>query len=196
MRTFAQYFIERRLGDPNHVLSESTTGDEVSWSKADLSKLMREKILGDFAERFPDVQHEDMEEAFRKAIKKIAKEKISSKKTAERMFEKAMEEELSQIGGKKRNIRKNLSCIKHIKVSADSSISSAIKRAERILTTKEKKVLEMCSRGKSVRSIASELGISHPTAWRVLNSAIDKIRMSHGIRPRHKDIRKRNSGTK
>ena len=47
----------------------------------------------------------------------------------------------------------------------------------------------MCSQGKSVRSIGTELKMSSATAWRLLNSAIDKIRMSHGMRSRHMDRR-------
>lgn len=151
---------------------------------------MRQKHLNHFIEEFPDAQHEDMEVAFRNAVKKVLKERPETEKSAEKIFKKAMKEGLSDLHRNKRRIKKNLSCVKLIKSTSNESVPLMIKRAEKILTGKEKKVLGMCSQGKSVRSIAKDTDMSHPTVWRTLNSAIDKIRMSHGIRPRYKDIRK------
>jgi DNA-binding CsgD family transcriptional regulator len=194
MKTFAQYFIENQLKEPSGLISESVLEAEELTRKSTLERHMRQKHLENFIERFPDIQHEDMENAFRDAVKKVLREKPDSQKSAEKIFKKTMEESLSDAQKNKRNIKKNLSCLKLIKSSAEGSIASIMKRAERILTGKERKILDMCSKGKSVRAIAHETGMSHPTAWRTLNSAIDKMRMSHGMRPRHKDVRKRRSG--
>lgn len=193
MKTFAQYFMENQLKDVGGLLSESRLTAEDLAGKSALQKHMRRKHLNHFIEEFPDVQHEDMEIAFRNAVKKVLKEKPETEKSAEKTFKKAMEEGLSDLHKNKRRIKKNLSCVKLIRSTSDESIPSIIKRAEKILTGKEKRVLGMCSQGKSVRSIAKETDMSYPTVWRTLNSAIDKIRMSHGIKPRYKDIRKNKS---
>jgi DNA-binding CsgD family transcriptional regulator len=192
MNTFAQYFLERQLGEveEGHLISESALKEGLL-RKSPLAKHMRQKHLERFIEKFPDVQSKDMEDAFQNAIKKIMKEKPDSEKSAEILFAKSMEENLSDVSRNKRHVRGNLSCIKRIKSSAEGSIQEIMKRAESLLTGKEKKILDMCSQGKSVRVMAQETGMSHPTAWRTLNSAIDKIRMSHGMKPRHKDIRKK-----
>lgn len=190
MKTFAQYFIENQLKESNTIISESVLDAEDLTRKSTLERHMRQRHLGDFIEKFPDVQHEDMEVAFRDAVKKVLKEKPDSERSAEKIFAKAMEEGLSDVNKNKKHVKKSLSCVKLIKSSAEGSISSIMKRAEKILTGKERKILDMCSKGKSVRAIAQETGMSHPTAWRTLNSAIDKMRMSHGIRPRHKDLRR------
>ena len=105
-----------------------------------------------------------------------------------------MERHLSEVNKKKKGIRKSLSCVQAVKRSLGSSqsVSEVIRRAEKSLTSQEKKVVTMCSEGKPVRKIAEEIGTSFPTAWRILNSALDKIRMSHGMRPRNLDLRRKN----
>ncbi|NBT57409.1 hypothetical protein EBT16_01355 [bacterium] len=190
MKTFVQYFIENQLREADELISESTLASEDLSRKSSLERHMREKHLVRFIDKFPNVQHEDMENAFRDAVRKVLKEKPDSERSAEKIFAKSMEESLSEIPKRKRHIKKSLSCVKLIKSPSGESIPDMIQRAEKILTGKEKKVLGMCSQGKSVRLIAKETGMSHPTVWRTLNSAIDKIRMSHGIRPRYKDVRK------
>lgn len=190
MKTFAQYFMENQLKESAELISESTLAAEDLSKRSALERHMRNKHLGHFIEMFPNVQYEDMDNAFRDAVRKVLKEKPDSQRSAEKKFAKAIKEGLSEIHKKKRHIKKSLSCVNFIKSPSGESIPDIIKRAEKILTGKEKKVLGMCSQGKSVRSIAKETDMSHPTVWRTLNSGIDKIRMSHGIRPRYKDIRK------
>lgn len=165
MQSFAQYFLTRELADET-MMSES-------------SDHIKKKHVSHFYEKFPNVQYEDVEDAFEEAKEKNGKQ-----------IKKEMESILSGMNKKKRGIKKNLSCVKAIKSAANGeSLSSLMKRASKTLTSKEKKVVNMCSQGKSVRSIGTELNISSATAWRLLNSAIDKIRMSHGMRSRHMDRR-------
>jgi len=165
MENFAQYFLRRELAD-NQVMSEAVDH-------------LKEKHVSHFYEKFPNVQYEDVEDAFDEAKEKNGKQ-----------IKKEMENILSGLNKKKKGIKKNLSCVKAIKSVADGeSLSSLIKRASKTLTSQEKKVVTMCSQGKSVRHIGKELDMSSATAWRVLNSAIDKIRMSHGMRSRHMDRR-------
>ena len=165
MENFAQYFLRRELAD-NQVISESVDH-------------LKEKHVSHFYEKYPNVQYEDVEDAFDEAKEKNGKQ-----------IKKEMEKILSGLNKKKRGIKKNLSCVKAIKAVADGeSLSSLIKRASKTLTSQERKVVSMCSQGKSVRNIGKELNMSAATAWRVLNSAIDKIRMSHGMRSRHMDRR-------
>jgi DNA-binding CsgD family transcriptional regulator len=185
--------MENQLKDVGGLISESATSAENLMGKSAFQKHMRQRHLDHFIEKFPDAQHEDIEIAFRNALKKVLKKKPETKRHAEKIFKKAMEEGLSDLHKNKKQIKKNLSCVKLMKSASDDSIPSIIKRAEKILTGKERRVLGMCSQGKSVRSMAKDMNMSHPTVWRTLNSAIDKIRMSHGIRPRYKDIRKNRS---
>jgi DNA-binding CsgD family transcriptional regulator len=147
-----------------------------------------------YYEKYTNVQYEDVEEAFKDAVKAAIKKKPASEGSVKKAIAKEMEKTLSAVNRKKKGIGRSLSCVKAIKAAVSDKdgnkpISDLMKRASRILTNQEIKVLRMCSDGKSVRSIGSELGISYPTAWRTLNSAIDKIRMSHGMRSRHLDRR-------
>lgn len=172
MKTFSHYFLMKELhGIEEAVILESSA-----------TETMKEKYVAHFYEKFPKIQYDDVEDAFEEA-KASAKDQKNIKKEMERI--------LSDLNKKKKGIKKNLSCVKVIKsaMGDESPVSSLIKRAHRILTSQERKVLSMCSQGKSVRVIGKELEMSPVTAWRVLNSAIDKIRVSHGMRSRHMDRR-------
>lgn len=192
MRTFALYFLERQLSTDG-VISESTSVETLD--SKDLKKLLKKASKSHrphFGSKYPDLQTSDINDALEEAAKETKKAKPSTEKTAKRMFKKKADRILSGMKGRKKEIKKNLSCVKALKMPSDKPISHLAKRAESMLTSQERKVLELCSQGRSVRSIGEEIGKSFPTAWRILNSAIDKIRMSHGMGSRHKDVRKKN----
>lgn len=196
MESFAQYFLERQLDMPRPVLSEST--NQEAFDGQALKKLVRlfrkekEKHTAVFGEKYPKIQNKDIDEAFDEAIKKVLSEPPKSRRSAESLLKKTMHGILSRLKGKKRAIKKSLSCVGVIKSQKGDKthISELMSRASHILTAQEKKVLHMCSQGKSVRSMGVELKMSFPTVWRSLNSGIDKIRMSHGMDSRHKGIKK------
>ena len=192
MRTFALYFLERQLST-NEVISESVSAGILD-SKS-LKKLMKKvikKSKSQFDSKYPDLQKSDIEEAMGEAAKEVKKKKPKSEAVAKKMFKKNVNEILSGLKIRKKEMKKNLSCVKALKMSSDKPISHIAKKADGMLTAQERRILELCSQGKSVRNIGEEIGKSFPTAWRILNSAIDKIRMSHGMRSRNKDIRKNN----
>lgn len=197
VKNFVQYLLERELNADSELISESA--DQPKFGRRELKKFLkksRESLRARFRARYenrhPKAQREDIEEAFEDAIKKTELGKPKSEKSAQRILKREMEKNINGIGARKKDAKKNLSCVGAIRNSSGESkpIEALIKRAERLLTSQERKVLGMCSGGKTVREIGSEMGISFPTAWRVLNSAIDKIRISHGMSPRHKDMRK------
>jgi DNA-directed RNA polymerase specialized sigma subunit len=179
----------------SEVFSESTTAIDISQSGSakKIVDHLRSKHLPRFHDKFPNAQHEDIEDSFQDSAEKVLKEKPTCEKEMERLFNKHMDENLSSIRKKKRSINKKLSCIKSIKSQLDGheSFDELMKRAEKILTGKERKIIAMCSQGKSVRHIGKEMEISPASAWRALNNGIDKIRLSHGMKSRHLDIRKR-----
>lgn len=192
MTSFALYFLERQLAT-DEVISESASA-EVLDSKS-LRKLMKKVVdnsKSHFDSKYPDIQRSEIEEAMEEAAKEVRKKKPQSDKAAKTMFKKNVDKILSGSKIRKKEIKKNLSCIKALKMPSDKPISHITKKAEGMLTAQERRVLELCSQGKSVRSIGEDIGKSFPTAWRILNSAIDKIRMSYGMRSRNKDIRKNN----
>jgi len=172
--SFAKYFISRELMEDPGVLFESAKSLHIGH--------LKEKYAAHFYDKFPKAQYEDIEEALNDSFEKVSVGKHDAK-TAENLFKKMVDESLSSVNRKKRTAKKSLSCVKVLK-SLGSDMPSLIKRAERILTSQEKKVIEMCSQGRSVRFIGSELGISAATAWRALNHGLDKIRLSHGIKSR------------
>jgi len=196
VKNFTLYFLERQLQDLQIILSESVATDledlytrgVLKGRKKALNSLLEQlknKYLKTFYKKFPRVQYEDIEEAFKETVDKIIKEKIKSEKKIESVFKKIMLQNLSNLSAKKRNIRKNLSCVKVIKSSVGlDRMSEIMRRVEKILTPQEKQVIDLCVKGKSVRSIGKELNLSPVTAWRSLNSAIDKIRLSHGMKSR------------
>ena len=171
------------------VLSESTTQEAKSRpTKKELLDLLgklKEKYTKHFYEKFPKAQYDDVEEAIRSSIEKTLDGDHVSSYSAGKFFKRSVHDSLSGLHAKKRKAKKNLSCVKVLKsLGSESSLSSLMKRAEKILTSQERKIIGMCSQGKSVRAIGYELGISSATAWRSLNDGLDKIRLSHGIRPR------------
>jgi ATP/maltotriose-dependent transcriptional regulator MalT len=193
MKSFALYFLEKRLSEETDlILSESTNLDELyakgilKGRKKALKSFLDElklKYINTFYEKFPKVQYEDIEDAFHDAIKKITEEKPKTDQAIEKIFKNTMTKSLSEVSKKKKDIRKNLSCVKVIK-STKSSIGELMRRAEKILTSREKKIIELCAEGKNVREIGKKLKISAVTAWRSLNSGLDKLRLSHGMRSR------------
>lgn len=189
MKNFLLYFLERALSE-----SEASFISESFVSPASVADKEKNKLLSRYYEKYANVQYEDVEDAFGDAVKEMLEKKPKTEPAVKKTLARSMERILSGINKKKRGVGKNLSCVKAIKSSLPDKegkkpISELMKRAEKILTNKEMKILRMCSEGKSVRVIGSEMEISYPTAWRLLNSAIDKIRMSHGMRPRHMDRR-------
>ena len=180
--SFAKFFLEREL-DFGEVLNESVEMASLSKRKIEsMSTKLKNKYTSHFYEKFPSVQYEDLEDAFKDAVADAIKEKPKSESSAKSKIKKNMEKNLLVLKGKKKKIGKSISCVKSMKLGSDHS--ELIKRAERTLTNKEKKVLHMCSQGKSVRVIGNEMGLSFPTAWRLLNMAIDKVRISHGFKSR------------
>lgn len=198
MKNFILYFLEKQLEDlaEKTILSESKTADledlyvkgVLKGRKKALNLLLEElkkKYLKMFYRKFPKIQYEDIEEAFHETTSKIINEKPKSEKKIETLFKKLMIQNLSEFSNKKRKVRKNLSCVKVIKSSLGyDQMSSLMRRVEKLLTPQEKSVIELCVQGKPVRTIGKELNISAATAWRSLNSAIDKIRLSHGMKSR------------
>jgi DNA-binding NarL/FixJ family response regulator len=191
--TFGLYFMLRQMGDEPATLAESV-------EKAELVKITRRverEIKGSYLkrlyDRFPRVQHGDVEAAFDDAVRKTRKKEYASASSAKKAIRKEMEKSLSEINRMKRATGKSLSCVKSVKAALGDgqSMEELIRRADKILTAQEMKVVRMCSEGKPVRKIAEEIGTSFPTAWRVLNSALDKIRVSYGMKPRHLDRRGR-----
>ena len=189
--TFGLYFIARQISEAPLNLSESVEPGEMVRITKRMEKELKGSYLKKLYDRFPRIQHGDVEDAFDEAVKENKKKKYASSSSARKAIRKAMEGKLSEINKRNRARSKSLSCIKAVKSSLDSgqSISEITKRAEKILTSQEMKVVKMCSEGSSVRRIAEEIGTSFPTAWRILNSALDKIRVSYGMKPRHMDRR-------
>ena len=182
--SFVKYFIERELSGLEELISESVD-NAPKLRKKELKIIvsrLKVKYTNHFRDKFPKAQHEDIEEALDDSSKKVYEASPESESAAEKLFRREMKDLLSGLGKKKREVNKNLSCVKAVKIPG--SISSLMKRAERMLTSQERKIIEMCSQGRSVRSIGSELGISAATAWRALNHGLDKIRLSHGIKSR------------
>jgi len=158
---FIEYFLNKRLDLQKQIINENN------------------HVLV-FCDKFPKVQHKDVEESFENAYKKVKKMKLSPEKEEEKIKEE-MENSLIEISKNKKKIKKQLSCVKSVKFSASSD---SIEKAEKILTSQEKKIIKMCVEGKSVRKIASNMDVSYTTVWRILNSAIDKIRVFNGIKPK------------
>lgn len=197
VKNFAQYFLERELENPEEAINESA--ENQTFGRKELKRFLKkskERLRSKFRTRYenkhPKAQREDIEEAFEDALKKTELRRPKSEKSAHKILKSEMEKNITKMKSVKKDLQKNLSCVGIIRSSSgeSNSMETLIRRAERLLTSQERKVLELCSGGNTVRKIGSEMGTSFPTAWRILNRAIDKIRMSHGMSPRHKDIRK------
>lgn len=187
------YYVSRSLDVVPEVISE------VSEDTFDASKFARRNGSGSLFrghvsrlhEKHPSLQRCDVERAVREALKEVSKKKPSGPAAAKRMVSRSADLILSSVKGDRKSKRRSLSCVRSIKGLSSSSkdLGSLIDRAGSILTANERRALDLCSSGHSVRSIGSEMGVSFPTAWRVLNSALDKVRISHGMKPRHMDKR-------
>jgi DNA-binding NarL/FixJ family response regulator len=190
MRNFALYFLERQLA-AEEVISESASNEAIDAKgiKRLLNKISKSQ-RSHFDSKYPNLQKSDIEDAISEAKKEVKKQKPESEKSAKIMFKKTVDQILSGLKSRKKEIKRSLSCVKALKIPSDKPISHLVKKADNMLTAQERRVLELCSQGKSVRAIGHEIDKSFPTAWRILNSAIDKIRMSHGMGSRHKDIRR------
>lgn len=196
MKSFALYYLEKQLSEISEssvIIESSDLNLDDLYQKGVLGKRkkalnsllnhLKEKYVKFFYNKFPKIQYEDIQEAFEDTTKKIIEEKPKSKSKIENLFKKTMLQFLSNLSKKKNKIRKNLSCVKVVK-SSGKSIGELMRRAEKILTHREKEIIEMCSNGKSVREISKQLNISHPTVWRSLNSGLDKLRVSYGMKSR------------
>jgi len=192
--TFGRYFMSRQLENLEGLISEAADPKEFRGAVRKVEKELKGSYIGKLYDRFPKIQYGDVEDAFDSAVAEVKKGSPKSESSTKRAIRKSMERHLSEVNKKKKGIRKSLSCVKAVKASLGShdSVSEIIRRAEKTLTSQEKRVLTMCSEGKPVRKIAEQIGTSFPTAWRTLNSALDKIRISHGMRPRNMDVRKKN----
>lgn len=186
--------MSRQLEDLGGLLSETADPKEFRGAVRKVEKELKGSYINRLYDRFPKIQYGDVEDAFDSAVAEVKKGAPKSESATKRAIRRIMEKNLSEANKKKKGIRKSLSCVQAVKRSlgANQSVSEIIRRAEKALTSQEKKVLTMCSEGKPVRKIAEEIGTSFPTAWRVLNSALDKIRISHGMRPRNLDVRRKN----
>jgi DNA-directed RNA polymerase specialized sigma subunit len=187
MENFSMYYIKRSLEDSvDSVLSESAESfDFTSFVRKNRRKSELAKHVRRLSAKHPSVQNCDIEDAVLAALKEVSRKKPSSKSVATKIFNKSVSSTLSDLSKRSRKAKKGLSCLKSIKKS-DSELSGLVAKAGKILTANERKVLDLCSEGRSVRKIGEEMGISFPTAWRILNSAIDKVRISHGMKSRKK----------
>lgn len=192
--TFGSYFIKRETEGAPPVLSESADPKEFRRAVRRAEKELKGGYLKRLYEKFPKIQYGDVEEAFDEAMGEVKKGPAKSEAALRRSLRSKMEKILSETNRRKKGAKKSLSCVQAVKASLKTgqSVHDLMRKAERLLTNQESKVLRMCSEGKPVRKIAEEIGTSFPTAWRILNSALDKIRVSHGMKPRHLDVRKRN----
>lgn len=186
MGSFLDYYVSRRL-EGDGVLSESF--DPVAFVRKSRRGKGFKSLVRKLSERKPSAQHCDVEEAVRKSLKGLSGS--SDERSAERKVLKKAESLLSEIMKGSKGSKKNLSCPKSVKglSRTGGNLKDLLSRAGRILTGKEKRALELCSEGKSVREIGSLMKVSFATAWRVLNSALDKVRISHGMKSRNKDRR-------
>ena len=191
--TFGRYFMSRQLEELDGPLLESADPRDFKVAVKKVEKELRGSYIDRLYEKFTKIQYGDVEEAFDDAVAEVKKGRPRSEIATKKAIRKSMEKHLSDVNRKKKGVRKSLSCVQAVKASlgAGQSVSDIIRKAEKALTNQEKRVVTMCSEGKPVRKIAEEIGTSFPTAWRILNSALDKIRMSHGMRPRNLDIRRK-----
>lgn len=190
--TFGMYLIRRETTREDSVISESADPKEFRRAARRAEKELKGAYLRKLYERFPKIQHGDIEEAFDEAMAEVKKGPARSEAAMRKAIRRRMEKILAGMNRRKKGAKKSLSCVQAVKASLKSgqSVDDLMKKAQRILTSQESRVLKMCSEGKPVRKIAEEMGTSFPTAWRVLNAALDKLRVSHGLRPRHLDVRR------
>jgi DNA-binding NarL/FixJ family response regulator len=190
--TFGEYFISKSLGFHGELLSESSAPAEIRAAVRRVEKELKGRYIDRLYNKFPNIQYGDVEDAFDEAIADVKKSPPSSEAAAKRAMRKNMERILGAKNKAKRDAHKKLSCVGAVKsMSGGGGFAELLKRASKVLTSRELKVISLCSQGRPVRKIAEEMGTSFPTAWRTLNAALDKLRMSHGMRPRNLDRRGR-----
>lgn len=193
MESFLNYYVTKSLEDSSELLREASEQefDGASFARKNSSGSLFRSHVSKFHDRHPHLQRCDAEKAVKAALKEVARKKPASLGSAKRMLAKRAESALASMEGDRKGVKKSLSCIGSIKglASSGKDLKSLLDRAGSILTANERKILELCSKGYSARRIAPEMGISFPTAWRILNSALDKVRISHGMKSRHMDKR-------
>lgn len=189
--TFALYFMKRLLDGQETTISEATDPSDFHRAVRRAEKELKGAYIKRLYDKYPRIQYSDIEEAFDEALQDVKKGEAKSEPAVRRNIKKSMERKLAAVNKKKRSVGKSLSCVGAVKSALKNgqSMSDLMKRAEKILTSQEMRVVSMCAEGKSVRKMSQEMDISFPTVWRTLNSALDKIRVSHGMRPRHLDRR-------
>lgn len=183
---FGHYYISRLLRENEEEFFFESSEPNVRITKSVESKL-KSSMIKSIYEKFPRVQKMDVDKAFDDAVKIAKKKGHETLYSAKRAIRRQVEKELAEINKKRRGAKGSLSCVASVKsaLKRNQPMEELIARAERILTGNELKVIRMCAEGKPVRKIAEEIGTSFPTAWRILNSGLDKMRVSNGMRPRH-----------
>lgn len=189
---FSRYYLIRSLeGSSSETINESSGFDVRKFVRDSRKGPSFKKHVDYFSKKHPHARNCDLEDSILTALSEISKKKPADERTAKRILQRKVKDSLSEILKKGKDSRKNLSCLKSIKSfsSKGMDLDDIIGRAKGILTGKEKKVLEMCAEGKSVRQIASDMKTSFPTVWRTLNRALDKLRVSSGMKGRYMDRR-------
>jgi DNA-binding NarL/FixJ family response regulator len=190
--TFSRYYLIRSLDETSsETINESSEFDVRKFIHDNKKIATLKKHIAYFSKKHPHARNCDLEDSIIAAFSEILNKKPTNERTANRILQKKVKDSLSEILKKGRDSRKNLSCLKSLKSFSRKGVNldEIIGKAKGILTGKEKKVLEMCTEGKSVRQIALDMKTSFPTVWRTLNKALDKVRVSNGMRGRYKDKR-------
>lgn len=195
---FSTYYLQKSLAelfedDDDDVLSESADQDfdVKKFVKKNKKKGAMEKHVLGFSLKYPSARRCDVEDSISEALSKLGKDKPTSESMAMKALRKRVDALLSEIQKKSRDAKKTISCLKSVKSLSlkGLDLGSVIGKAKGIMTSSERTALELCASGHSVRDMGSIMGISFPTAWRTLNRALDKVRISHGMKSRHCDKR-------
>jgi len=192
---FSMYYLKRSLEEllDAEILSESVGHDfDVrEFVKNSKKNSVMEKYVLDFSLKHPSVRRCDVEDSIHEALSKLVRDKPAGSKEALRMLRTRVDELLSEVKKKGKDVKKKMSCLKSVKSFSSKGVDlgSIIGKARGILTSNEKTALELCSSGHSVREMGLIMKMSFPTAWRTLNKALDKVRISHGMKSRHRDKR-------
>lgn len=192
---FSTYYLQRSLEDllDEEVVLESAEADfDIKrFVKENRKKSAVEKHVQTFSLKYPTARRCDVEDSISEALGGLYKDKPASSKAAVKAFKKRVDALLSEIKKKGKETKRNISCLKSIKSfnSKGLDLNSVIGKAKGLLSSNERTALELCSSGHSVREMGSIMHVSFPTAWRILNRALDKVRISHGMKSRHRDKR-------
>ena len=192
---FSKYYVLRSLEDAldGSLLSESVSdGFDVAKFVRDSRKkaAIKDHVLY-FSRRHPHVRACDVEDAVLDAISSLSKEKPKDEAAARKKLRKRVDASLSETSKRVKDTRRKLSCLKSVKSfsSKGMDLEAVIGKAKGILSSNERMALDLCSSGHSVREMGSIMKISFPTAWRTLNRALDKVRISNGMKSRNRDRR-------